>query len=220
MRARFAVVPVCAVLSLCAAVGCQSQGHDPGLQAEQHTSIGGLAPDLLQLHQEALDIAWERVVAFFPDAERPQVETVRFIEMDEWAQVQSECLQVRGFPVEALPDGGMSAGSVAPEQQEALHLAMYECEAQYPLDPSFRAPLTDDEIDRLFDYLTGELSDCLASHGHPVSEPPSREAFGAGIRAGSLTWSPYEAVAAETYTAWMDLNEACPQQPPGLRGQD
>lgn len=212
---REGILAACVLLALSGCHQGQGPAQPPGSEPTE-----GVGPDLEELHAQSLDLAWERVVAVFPEAQRPRVDTVRFIDLEEWAQIQSECLQGLGFPVEPLPDGGMSFESVALDQQEALHLAVYECEAQYPVDPRLLRPLEDDEIDSLYEYLTGELAVCLNSHGHSVSETPSRESFRAGTKSGTLQWSPYDDVVTATYDEWMELNQACPQRPSELRRPD
>ncbi|MGO0576516.1 hypothetical protein [Ornithinimicrobium panacihumi] len=164
-------------------------------------------------YQGYADDAWERVVAIFPESTRPVVDTVDTISPDDWAKVQSTCLQEQGFPVKAMLDGGLFFGDVHPDQGQALHVAMYVCEVRFPIDAKYLTPLDDEEIERIFQYQTGPLTECLEARGHRVPEPPSFERFSAELLNGSLQWSAYGDVRVP-HQEWLELNEACPQVPP------
>ena len=70
-----------------------------------------------------------------------------------------------GWPdVRATSDGGLDRQD--PNTQAGAHtLAMYTCNAKYPMDPKSNVPLTDEGLGELFDYFTDELKPCLEAEG-------------------------------------------------------
>ncbi|QTX03380.1 hypothetical protein [Agromyces archimandritae] len=78
-----------------------------------------------------------------PGQERPDVPLIRTIELDEWGSVMAPCMREQGFDVSIGAGGGMQSGDVANEQLDAYNLAMFVCEASYPLDPKYSATLNE-----------------------------------------------------------------------------
>ncbi len=56
-------------------------------------------------YAEFLDQSWQRVESAFPDAERPDVDLVRFIDQSEWAEVIVACLVEQGVDAKVSNDG-------------------------------------------------------------------------------------------------------------------
>jgi len=171
--------------------------------------------------QNVLDGLWKRIVAEYPDATRPDVEVVRSIAPQEVGDVFASCFEDQGFAAEALPDGGVLPAQVPEEQDEALFIAQYVCTAKYPIAEQYRQPPSEDQLRTLYEYYTGQLSDCLIARGYAIdpSEAPSLatfiETYG---KVGA--WSPYAIVVESnpTQDQWYETEKACPQSPPGLFG--
>lgn len=164
------------------------------------------------------DALWQMVTAMFPNAERPDVEVVRYVTAAEMPQAQADCMHEAGYPgVTVTPDGGVTLGGGVPaEQWEAMHIAMYTCNVLYQLDPKFTAPLTDQRLGEAHDYFTAELIPCLEAEGYEVTNVPSRTTF---IETYEKTaWSPYAAVTPGSQDEWYRINEVCPQWPDGFWG--
>lgn len=204
------------LLGLGLLAGCQASES----QEEWPSGDPPSEDELQSIHEQFLDDAWRQVTTFFPDAQRPEVTTVRFISVHEWAQVKSDCLRELGFETQAMPDGGVSFAAIPAEQQESLQIASYQCEASYPIHPRLQLPLTDDEIDHLYRYLTVDLTTCLTAQGQRVPAAPSLEAYRSGTRSGQLQWSPYDEVITSSHEEWLDLQETCPLEPPDFRTLD
>jgi hypothetical protein len=126
--------------------------------------------------QQQIDDSWSDFRSAHPDVERPQVEVVRVISMEEWPTVIADCLVEAGFAVTAS-NGGIAYDNVATAQAEPFAVAQYVCNATYPLDPKYNAAPTDDQLRALYDYRTGELTTCLEEQGYAVEAPPSFQRF-------------------------------------------
>lgn len=163
-----------------------------------------------------LDLQWERVLGESPDAVRPVVEIVRFVDIDDWSPTMEGCMHDSGWPdVRATSDGGLQSGLVQDGQAGAHRLAMYTCNAKYPLDAKYSAPLTDERLGELYDYFADELQPCLEAEGYDTSDAPSRETF-IDTYAVNGGWNLYENVAAGGSTGWDAINKKCPQAPDGF----
>ena len=165
-----------------------------------------------------LDQSWQGVQSQFPDAVRPDVDFVRFIDQAEWAEVIVACLVEQGVDAKVSNDGqgGYESQGVV-GQEQSMEIARYVCDAKYPVDPSLTQPPTDAELDYLYNYFVDVLNPCLEREGIEVIEPPSRQAFKDSLLSPD-SWSPYLAVDVRGQDEWTRLNRACPQSPPGLRG--
>jgi hypothetical protein len=170
-----------------------------------------------EIGAEASDQAWGLVASKHPGAERPDVEVIRVAQMDERPQLLATCMNEAGFPdVTVSADGGVMSGEVSAEQSEAYDVAFYVCQTQYPLDPKYNEPLTDDQLSLLYEYYTGELSECLHGLGYTFSDPPSKQSFIDSYT--TAPWGPwYESVQQVTSDAEYDtLVRTCPQLPTNL----
>ena len=104
------------------------------------------------------------------------------------------------------PKGGFEAG---PGQMDALMLAVFTCEAQYPQDPAQSTEkLTDDQLRIAYHYLSVTLVDCMAKQNLTVTTTPSEKTFIATWR--SKPWNPYD----EFPTASPVVMETCPANTP------
>lgn len=215
------------VLAGAALVGCSPvPPGDPGStdappSAATQAPVPGLEPTASYLAQ--MDNLWKTMVAStYPDAARPQTRIVRYIAPDEWGPAMADCLTELGFPTELLPDGGVRSDEVAPEQREALQVASFTCAATYPVEEIYRTPLNEGQLNRLYDYLVGELTACLQARGFDVdaTSAPTRQTFveSYGQPDSPASWSPYSAVEAAdpSEQEWYDIQKACPQSPADL----
>ena len=140
----------------------------------------------------------------------PDIAPVRLIALDEWAKTQISCLTDAGFEVEETADGEGIQFPVIEEQslRTALNLAIYTCEMQFPVAPKYMEPLSFEQLERLYDYRSGALVECLEQEGYASLEPaPSKDVF---VESGGQ-WSPYEGQTFGDET--QRINEECPQVP-------
>lgn len=166
----------------------------------------------------AADEAWARVVARFPDASRPDVQFERQVSSEEWSEVRIQCLAEQGFIAEPSEGGGVS-GTVAEGQAEALAVARYVCDVRFPVDPRFTAPLTDSQLENLYSYFVGDLTECLEAEGYSIAPPPSLQVFLSTYYAPD-SWSPYNEVIQNLGDrSFADLDAGCPQLPADLYGK-
>lgn len=121
--------------------------------------------------------------------------------MSEYGVLMRDCLAGKGFTVEVLPDGGISA-TVPPEQDQAYESARLECEKSTGYDTP--PPAYDDKtLSYVYDKRV-EAYECMIEKGFsPSEEPPSREAF---IDSDGL-WFPELGVAPERME---EAKTACP----------
>jgi hypothetical protein len=156
---------------------------------------------------------WDEFHAQYPDVPKPETTVVRTVDRDEWDQVIAECLHEAGFPdVQADPEGGLSWQT---SQAEAFALAMYVCQAQFPLDPKYDVQVTDEQLGKLYDYLTLVQVPCLEALGFDIPEAPSKARF-VETYFDAPEWLPYTAVTSPEAPAEAAERaiELCPQNPP------
>jgi len=157
--------------------------------------------------QSQLDDAWERFHSAHPDVERPAVEVIRTVSLEDVDGLVEACVSDEGFP-----NGEFAAG-----QEEALALAYYVCQTRYPLHTKYNRPWNDEKWGYLYDYFTNELVPCLEAQGYTPPVGPSRQVFIDTEQTGEGWWFPYEAVPDDVSgDDWTRLNEACPQVPLGV----
>jgi hypothetical protein len=194
-----------AVLGLLAAAGCTSNGSDGTVDADGPPDWEALYDDYVEgLSQSFRDVNGQPP----PD----DAEFVRFIDVHEFGAVIAACIAEQGFDVRETFDGGVSFGDVPTDQALALAEASYRCEVAYPVHPRFTLPLTEEQIRVTYDYLVDELVPCLTEHGFVPEAPPTWETY-LSTQSTETAWRPYDAVDAPTPTEWLEINEACPQNP-------
>lgn len=160
--------------------------------------------------------AWDSLQQQYPSAERPNVERVRYVSMEEWDDVIVDCLRREGYSqVTVGPTGGVSYEGIADSQMQAFQVAQFSCSVQYPLDPKYAQPLTDEILTRLYEYSVGELAECLEELGYEVSEAPSLRTF---IDSYSTDpWSPFGDALMQANQqgadATIQLFDECPEHP-------
>jgi len=168
----------------------------------------------IDYQQQANDDWWSLWMIDYPDAVKPDVEVVREVTLSEWAPALADCMVSSGYPdTTPGPDGGVGISHAPEGQREAQLIALYVCHAQYPVAEKYLRPLTGHQLGALYDYWSGELTECLEARGFVSSdERPSRETF--IQEADSVSWNPYnglsDAVGEEEYAA---IARDCPRYP-------
>ena len=169
-------------------------------------------------YTDALDARWKDIAAQYPLAVRPAIDRIRYVAPGDMPSAMAECLHTAGFEASVTTDAeglGFTASSVK-GQEEALAVAWYACEAQYPVDPEFTQPLTIDEIAFMYNYNVNTLLPCLRKLGYATSEVPTlqryQDTFGT-----AKGWFPYADVYPLGQEATDAASKACPQNPPGFR---
>lgn len=162
------------------------------------------------------ETAWDKqaLLQDFPDAVVPEVTVVRYVSPEAWSGVMVDCLRAAGQDASVIEGGGLSLGESS-STPEALRLAYYVCEWQYPADPRRDIPLNEQQIKYLYLYEVQTLKPCLEAHGFAKSMPvPTMQHFVSTIY--SDYWDPYAGLHPDAL--WGDVNKACPPEPPGLYG--
>lgn len=201
-------VPACAILLVF--TGCTpSPAPLPTVEA--------LAPaERDELIQQQLDGAWKVVLSSDPDAERPQVEIIRLVSEEEWAQTNYDCLENTGLTNIFLNEsGGVGWDNVPTDQRPIYEMARYVCTAQFPLDPKYVVPFNDSQLRYLYEYRSEDLTSCLTAEGQSISAPPSLQSF---MDDGGA-WTPYADVVVSSQEHWGALKRICPEFPTGLYGE-
>lgn len=165
-------------------------------------------------NQRALDTLLEA----YPDADVPEVDRVRFVDLNEHPQAMADCLTSEGFVSEADVEAGSYSVSAPAGQEISLAVATYVCSLRYPINPRSTMPLNDDQIRFLYEYYVQVATPCLAEEGYDVPPPPSLQTFIGSYEQG--VWQPYALVveAATSDEEWQRINRLCPQTPSGLYG--
>lgn len=207
-RPRALAVPLgVAALALAAtATGCTSLAGAP-TPTPTPTAV-------VDYQQQANDNWWNLWMVDYPDAVRPDVEVVREVTQAEWAYALADCMAASGYPdTDAGPEGGIGITHAPEGQREAQLVALYVCHAQYPMAEKYLRPFTPEQLGELYDYWTGDLTDCLVSSGFvPTEEPPSRETF--IQEADSVSWTPLNGLAdAVDESEFGRIAAACPRYP-------
>ncbi|UOE42822.1 hypothetical protein [Agromyces larvae] len=126
-------------------------------------------------------------------------------------------MATHGFTVTVGSDGGLASGDLPSAQAATYNLALFTCEASYPLDPKYNAPLNESQRRFLYDYLSNELVDCLEEEGFDIGSPPSWQQFTESLDGESM-WSPFNELSGISPRRFHEVSEACPQIPTGLYG--
>ncbi len=125
-----------------------------------------------------------------------------------------ECLADRGIAARPLPDGGIEFGDIPRDQAVAQRAAIDECRQIVEVDPRLVAVSDQDELEDVYRYLTGPLTECLEAQGFRIGEPPTFDAFLEQLKdPDEAPWHPYTWVDPPTREAWERINELCPQEP-------
>lgn len=168
-------------------------------------------------YEAYVESRWQTVAGQYPDVAQPVVDRIRYITPGEMPDVIVECLKQEGHDAFVSTDAfgpALQVGS-AEGQGEALALAWYVCDVQYPIDPTLTQPLSAAEVEYMYDYNVRVMLPCLASHGHQLTAPSKQvyvDTFGT-----AEGWYPYGELLGLPSDELQALGSACPQNPPGFR---
>ncbi|MGH3703197.1 MAG: hypothetical protein ACRDT9_01080 [Agromyces sp.] len=141
------------------------------------------------------------------DGARPDVEFAGFVALgQERYDVLSKCYEATGLPLEtSVSIDGPGTVSAGASTQEAA-IATFVCESTHPA-PVF-APLTEEELGWVFDYLTEFLAPSYAANGIGSPAPPDRADFVAAWP--QQGWFPSPDERFDDDEMHRALREACP----------
>lgn len=211
-----AAVVVC-VLTATAAVACSGSGSDP-----QATETVGSTKDWtttsdqwMSLYREMLEFRAGGAGIVDP----PEVEIVRIVPIEEWAEAQVSCLAEEGFAASAHPGGAVEYADVPSEQGPLLNLAAYLCEAKYPYDVRRNEKLPEKQATAQYEFFKSTVAPCVESLGYEVSEPPSLQTWLSDYNATGNAWDPiadaWEA-SSSSHDVLMVIQAECSREAPGL----
>jgi hypothetical protein len=209
-----------AVITGCTAEGGEVVATDPTVSASASppdTAISAEPPEgaalETEIYRETLDASWSAIVSLDPSAIRPRTEIVRYVTIEEHFDLVAECVTAQGFPATASADGSVSFGVVPQAQASALNIAVYVCQASYPMEDKYMVPPNEDQLRRLYEHYVGDSIGCLTALGYTISRPPSLQQFLDTVDTKD-SWSPFaEALATAGEAEYVRVNATCPQQP-------
>jgi hypothetical protein len=148
---------------------------------------------------------------------RPDYPVEELGSVDGFSQGFGACMQEVGFTSWGVGDTGLDMSSVnsggarsTPEQQYDY----YECIARFPnIDP-----LTDEQLDFVYDYYQRWLVPCLETEGYELHDVPTREEFHEYRAVNGWLWGPYSAMVA--YPQGAELHAVLGKCKPTLAGMD
>ena len=100
----------------------------------------------------------------------------------DWATAVKRCMSERGWSIEIMEDGGVTA-QFPPGQEQRGNADFEECgqDAAPPI-----VPMSDEQLADFYDALERQI-DCLRDAGLPYTELPSREQY---VSAGGV-WAQF-----------------------------
>ncbi|WP_344679003.1 hypothetical protein [Microbacterium schleiferi] len=149
----------------------------------------------------------------------PDVEIVRVVPYEEWAQAQVDCLAEQGFTASTLPGGAVEYADVPAEQGPALNLAAYVCAAKYPYDVRRDQRLPEKRAIAQFEFLKSTVAPCVAELGYEPGEPPSLQTWLSDYNATGNAWDPIAEAwqaSGSSHEVLMEIQSECPREAPGL----
>lgn len=164
------------------------------------------ADRLEALRIEQQDQQWQGVVATYPSAVRP-ADPFREYRDEAAAPELVDCLEAAGIPVDigTDADGEGPAGLMVSPVDEAESVASFTCWSTYPTTPI--APMTTEQIDYLYSYLTEYLVPCYEANGATITAAPSRADFVS--QWPQQGWFPTTAESSFTFEEEAAIEEAC-----------
>lgn len=176
--------------------------------------------DRVNMTEAEREVFWEDNVARQAQGlgvDAPEVERVAWMgSRQEAAEAVASCLRESGFPEARLDvDGAIVLDNLPESQVQAYDLALFVCDARYPIDPEISQDWSRAQVGLVYDYWDEYFIPCMAAHGYPVdtSGQPSREAFVSEFYSGARAWwatDRYDALPEEDRAS---LVRVCPPYP-------
>lgn len=147
----------------------------------------------------------------------PEVDVVREVSTDELRDVTAECMTEQGFP--PVREGGQMYWETPDGQLGGLNMALYVCQAKYPVAERYRERLTTAQLNVVYDHLVEVTVPCIRNLGYDITDPPSRERF--VEREGA--WEEFSAVESQVvqdatrngrWQSYQEFLDTCPPMPP------
>lgn len=116
-------------------------------------------------------------------------------------------------------DGGQMYWDTPEDQLGGLNMALYVCEAMYPVADRYRERLTPAQLNVVYDHLVEVTVPCIRELGYDVADPPSRERF--VEREGA--WEEFSSVESQVaqdatrngrWQSYQEFLDTCPPMPP------
>ena len=162
-------------------------------------------------------LEWLAYSWFYDDPPPPLPDVVRTTTPDDAADVWIGCMEDSGFPITVYEDGGYGWEAPSPALAKDYDVAFYLCQAQYPPDPKYYQPWNVEQLEVLYAYQTGEVTDCLTELGYPPPPPPSQEKFISDYRNRvSPRWWVFDGVPEHDLSVFRQVELSCPIQPADL----
>jgi hypothetical protein len=140
----------------------------------------------------------------------PDVALVRFVSVDDWPHIVSECITSAGFPVRISQGGVVLDGDVPDEQADALNLAWYTCQAAYPVDQRTQEPLPRVRAEKQYDHLVDNVAPCVRAEGFDVPQAPSLESWLDAYYTDGAAWDPFTVVGEVAPEKLDAIYTSCP----------
>lgn len=102
----------------------------------------------------------------------PTVPVVREITPNEQNTVIPRCMTESGWTADANGNWSYPA-----DQLNAFNLALYTCNARYPVKEVYLQPLTNSQLLFIRSYWVDTEVACLANLGYKIPEPPTEQTF-------------------------------------------
>ena len=158
--------------------------------------------ELAVLNARVQDIQWQ-YLGFTPDAPRPDVEFVEYVQPEATAAAYGACMTDAGFPdydpyATANDDVGQTR-------------ALFVCISAYPLEPRYYNLFTTRQLEFLYDYYQEAVIPCLRGAGVDVGAIPTREQFTEPLRGGgAYLWNPWQRSGYLIQQTFLSVSLRCP----------
>ena len=160
------------------------------------------------------DEYWTAILSMHPGAVRPDTYIQRYVTPLDQPELLAACVNEAGFPARVVPDNGVLFGDIPEAQGEAQVVAIFACNARYPLDDRFRESWNEEQLRVFYDYQVNEMIPCLERFGVVITDIPTFERF-VDTYGTAERWSPYGTVwdVIPSQEEQWEVVEACPQFP-------
>lgn len=148
--------------------------------------------------------------------ELPEVAVIREINLEEQEEVIIACMADQGFSGEYDAQSGGTRWSYPTEQQDAFTLAMYTCDASYPLAPEYYQPYSTEQLVQIYSWQVEQTLPCVEERGYEAGEPPTLTAYVEWYSERMTPmWDPLREVIGQTDDqSFRELEQDCPGLPP------